>query len=114
MALEASHGTFGGWGYIAGWKGDGTWIDVHVHTAGASSLTLRYAAADGDASRLLFIDGHDVVANQRFAATGSWDVWQTVTISVSLSAGDHTVSVIYNGGKGSSRYLNLDWIELAP
>jgi predicted alpha-1,6-mannanase (GH76 family) len=112
--LEASHGPFDGWAYLAGWNGDGKWVDFHVHTDGASAIKLRYAAGAGDASRLIYVDGSDAIANQLLPSTGSWDTWVTMTIPVSLAAGDHTISIIYNKGKGSSQYVNLDWIELQP
>jgi exo-1,4-beta-D-glucosaminidase len=60
------------------------------------------------------IDGKDVVANQTFASTGSWDTWNTVSVPVTLPAGDDVISVIFNSSKGSARYMNRDWIELVP
>jgi len=112
--LEASHGSFGGWGYLAGWSGDGTWVDFHVTTTSVSAIRIRYAADDGDATRLVYIDGAEGVANPRFPAPGSGDTWQAVTIPVTLAPGEYTISVIYNKSKGSSHFLNLDWLELVP
>ena len=114
LGLEASHAGFGGWGYLAGWNADGQWVDFQVETTGASSLSIRYAAGAGTASRLIYIDGVNVVADQPFAATTTWDGWATLTVPVALAAGAHTISIIYNRGLGSTGFLNVDWIELAP
>ena len=114
LGIEATHAGFGGWGYVAGWNADGQWVDFHVHLAApATHLVVRYAAV-GDASRLIYIDGANAVANQALPSTGDWSSYQSVTVPVSLAAGDHTISVIYNSSLGSSGYLNLDWIDVTP
>jgi predicted alpha-1,6-mannanase (GH76 family) len=115
LGLEASHAGYGGWGYVAGWNADGQSVDFHVNvaTGGTYHLTLHYAAAVGDATRLIRINGADKVVNQTFASTGSWDTWSSVTVDVQLPAGASTVSVIYNSSDGSSQYLNLDWLAIA-
>jgi hypothetical protein len=56
----------------------------HVHiTAATSSLVVHYGI------------------DQAFAGTGTWDAWDTVTVPITLAAGDHTISVIYNSSQGS-------------
>ncbi len=116
IGLEATHAGFAGWGYLAGWKGDGQWVDftVHVSSAGRHNVTLRYAAGGGDATRLVYVNGAVAVARQSFASTGSWNSWASTTAQVALPAGTSTLSVIYNSSMGSASYLNLDWIEIAP
>jgi hypothetical protein len=110
VGLEAIHGAFDGWGYVAGWNADGQWVDflVTVPTAASYDLTFRYAAGAGAASRLLYVNGANAVANQAMASTGSWDTYATVTVILPLPAGASTVSVIYNASLGSTNYLNLD------
>ncbi len=116
VGLEAQHGAFDGWGYVAGWNADGQWVDFLVTTPAAASydLTFRYAAGAGDASRLLYVNGANAVANQALASTGSWDVYATVTVTVALPAGASTVSLIYNSSLGSSNYVNLDRLTVTP
>ena len=115
IGLEASHTGFTGWGYLAGWKGDGQWVDFHVEvaTAGTYHLGLRYAAGAGDASRLVYANGANVVANFALPSTGSWNTWQTATTDVTLPAGKSTISIIYNSSQGSTNYVNLDAITVA-
>ncbi|HTR53580.1 MAG TPA: glycoside hydrolase family 76 protein [Kofleriaceae bacterium] len=116
IGLEASHAGFAGWGYLAGWNGDGQWVDFHVHVAAAGTytLTLGYAAGAGNASRLVYANGANAVPNLALPSTGSWDAWATQTARVALPAGTSTISIIFNSSLGSSSYVNLDWITVAP
>jgi predicted alpha-1,6-mannanase (GH76 family) len=112
VGLEATHAGFDGWGYVAGWNADGQWVDFAVTTApGDYLLSFRYAAGAGDASRLVYVNGQDLVANEAFSSTGSWDTYATVDVPVTLPASS-TVSLVYDGGKGSKGYLNLDRLEV--
>jgi predicted alpha-1,6-mannanase (GH76 family) len=115
VGTEASHPGFTGTGYLAGWSAPGQWVDlpVTVSRPGAYDLTLRYAAGAGNASRYLFVNRSAVVANQSFPGTGSWSSWSTITVpGVELTAGCNTVSVIFDQGRGSTNYLNLDHATL--
>lgn len=114
VELENTHGAFTGFGYVAGWNADGQWIDFHpsVDLAERRRLRFRYAAGAGDAYRLIYLNGRNVIDRQRFVSTGSWDDYRTVEIEVPLVAGDNAVSVIYNGGLQSAGHLNLDHLEL--
>ncbi|THF71557.1 carbohydrate-binding protein [Deinococcus sp. Arct2-2] len=116
LSSESVHAGYTGTGYVAGWNTGGQWVDlpVTVPAAGAYTLTLRYAAAAGNASRYLYINGAGVVNNQSFPATSSWGSYQTVTVSgVNLNSGSNTISVIFDGAKGSSNYLNLDHVVVS-
>lgn len=110
IGLEANGTGFTGWGYIAGWNGDGQWIDFKPYfaTAGRRTLTFRYAAGAGDASRLIYINGTYTFPNQSFPGTGSWGSYNTVSVFGDFPAGPNTISVIYNSSLGSANFLNLD------
>jgi predicted alpha-1,6-mannanase (GH76 family) len=116
VGLEALHAGFDGWGYVAGWNADGQWVDFHYDAAAAGNytLTLRYEAGAGNASRLLFVNGQNAVPNQAFASTASWSTYASVVATVPLVAGSNTISVIYNSSLGSSNYLNLDQVQIQP
>src|SRR5205085_492660 len=112
VGLEAQQKGYTGWGYVAGWNGDGQWVDFEVKAApGSYDLVFRYAAGAGDASRLVHVNGVDVVNDAAFPSTGSWGAYATVKIPVTLAA-ENTVSLVYNGGKGSKSYMNLDSLTL--
>jgi hypothetical protein len=114
IGLEATRAGFDGWAYLAGWNANGQWVDFHVTVASAGTyhLTVRYAAGAGNAKRLIYINGANAIAAQSFPSTTDWDTWSTVGTNVTLPAGASTISIIYNGGLGSTNYLNLDWIDL--
>lgn len=114
VGLEARYAGFRGFGYVAGWNADGQWVDFHTKaTPGKYKLTIRYAADAGDASRLLHVNGVDVVPNLAMPATGGWDKYATVESTVQLAA-DNTISIVFNGGQGSKSFLNLDQVSLTP
>jgi predicted alpha-1,6-mannanase (GH76 family) len=111
LGLEAQNGGFEGWGYVAGWNKDAQWVDfrISVATAGNYDLELRYAAGAGDASRLVFVNGQNLVDNEPFPSTGSWTSYGLqAVVNVPLPAGESVMSVIFNGSLGSKSFLNLD------
>jgi Beta-1,3-glucanase/Carbohydrate binding module (family 35) len=113
LSTESIYAGYTGTGYVAGWNRDGQWVDLHpnVSQAGKYAITLRYAAAAGNASRYIYVNGAGVVNNLSLPGTGAWTSWNTVTVpGVTLNAGANTVSVIYNSSLGSSNYVNLDEI----
>jgi predicted alpha-1,6-mannanase (GH76 family) len=110
LGLEALYGSFTGWGYIAAWNADGQSVDFNINCtiAGLHTLTFRYAASTGNASRLISINGVNAFPNQVFPSTGAWAAYGTNTVSWSLPAGPTTISVVYKSSLGSANYLNLD------
>lgn len=110
IGLEASYPGYTGWGYIAGWNGNNQWVRFNVNfpTPGGRTLTFRYAAGAGNASRLIAINGVNLFPNQLFANTGSWSSYNTVSISHYFPAGPNTIAVMFNSALGSANYLNLD------
>jgi predicted alpha-1,6-mannanase (GH76 family) len=118
VALEATHLGFSGWGYAAAWAADGQSVDFAVQApiAGNYRLIFDYAAAAGEASRSVLINGAVVLPRLVFPSTGSWDVWSAAGATVALRAGINSVMVRFDAASGSSQFLNLDRlrIEVAP
>ena len=115
LTTESINAGYTGTGYIAGWNANGQWVDLspNVSRTGSYEVTLRYSAAAGAASRRLYVNGANVVANLVLPGTGSWTTWNTVTIpGVNLTAGANTVSVIFDSTTGSTNYVNLDELTL--
>jgi hypothetical protein len=110
LLLEALYPGFTGWGYIAGWNGNNQWIDFKVHfpTAGGRTLTFRYAAGAGNATRLVAINGSNAFPSQGFANTGSWSSYNTVSVSYFFPAGPSTISVKFDSALGNGNFLNID------
>jgi hypothetical protein len=115
LIIESIHPGYQGTGYVAGWNRDGQWIDFSVSLAvsGRYDLGFRYAAAGGNASRYLYVNGKSIVENQLFPGTGNWTTWRLISIAnVPLTAGRNTISLIFNRAKGSQNWLNLDQLTI--
>ncbi|MFD2613400.1 glycoside hydrolase family 76 protein [Paenibacillus gansuensis] len=112
IGTESSQSGFNGRGYLAGWNSSGTNVTFHVNQNSASTktLTIRYAAGAGNASRYISVNGTVVAANQSFASTGGWGTWGTVTLNVNLNAGYNSIVIGYDSSKGNTNWLNLDQI----
>jgi len=115
VQLEALKGSFTGWGYVTGWNADGQWIEFGINcaAAGAHTLSLRYAAGAGDASRVISVSGSVLVRNQRFPGTSDWATYNTVSLPCNLPAGHSAVSLRYDSSQNSSNWLNLDNLVVA-
>lgn len=91
-------------------------MTFHVNTAaaGAHELRLRYAAAAGEATRRILVNGAEVGSNHRFPGTGSWSTWaETDLDNVDLLAGHNTIRIEYAAASGSSQFLNLDRLTVS-
>lgn len=111
LSTEASNKGYHGTGYISGWNHSEQWVSFNVDVAcsGKYDLVFRYAAANGGASRYIYVNGKSVVTRKLFPKTDSWSSWHNAKISgVWLNAGSNTISVIFNRAKGSNNWLNLD------
>ncbi|MNI52284.1 Cycloisomaltooligosaccharide glucanotransferase precursor [compost metagenome] len=116
LSTESTHQGYTGKGYISGWNASGKWVDFNVitDTSGVYNLTFRYSGGAGTAGRYLYVNGAGVVNNVVFNGTGSWDSYNTVTIpNIALNSGSNTISLIYDTGKGSTNYLNLDHLKVS-
>ncbi len=114
IGLEAAHAGFSGWGYLAGWQGNGqkATFSVERSAAGSATLVFHYAAEESKAAvRTLQVDGKSVGA-MTFPSTGSWDKWATAQHTLTLPAGRSTITIAFDGSSAS--YLNLDRVTLSP
>ncbi len=114
VGLEATHAGFEGFGYVAGWGGQGQSVamDWTVPFAGNWRLTFQYAAGAGTAVRALTLNGQLSTSSLTFPATGSWGNWGFVHHDVALAKGPLKIKVGYPAG--SSGYLNLDAVIVKP
>lgn len=111
LGAESSSPGFTGRGYLAGWSTANQKVTFHVNLAetGAYELDLRYAAAAGEATRGLLINGRLVATNHRFPGTAGWDVWATTLLDgINLNAGHNTIVILIDSAQGNGNWLNLD------
>jgi carbohydrate binding protein with CBM6 domain/F5/8 type C domain-containing protein len=98
--LESTSDTGGG--YNLGWTATGQWFryTVNVVSAGSYTLGLRVAAPSAvtDALHLANSSGANVSGNVNVPATGGWQTWTTVTVPVTLPAGQQVLTLAEDYG----------------
>ncbi len=98
-----------GGAYDLGWTGAGQWFKytVEVATAGTYTVSFRVAAptAVADALHIDNSSGTNLTGSVAIAATGSYQTWATVTASVTLPAGQQTLTVDQDAAGWNLHYL---------
>lgn len=80
---------------------------VSVPSAGSYQVALRYANGTGSTKTLsTYVNGVDVAQASMTSPGTSWDVWQDVTQTLTLAAGDNTIAFKYDGADSGN--VNLD------
>jgi hypothetical protein len=113
LFVESRFGGYSGSGYVAGWNSNSQWVDftVKVPKAGRYNVNFRYAA-EGDASRSIFVNGYLRVDNLEFRGTSAYTNYATASASVDLAQGDNTISLVFYSPKGSRNWMNLDRLDV--
>jgi hypothetical protein len=97
-----------GTGFNIGWNADGEWLSYAVNVAAAGAYKLQFKVASMYATgrvRATFRSATtDAVAVPN---TGAWQTWTTVSVPVTLTAGNQNLRVIMEAGR-----FNLGGIEL--
>ncbi|MBF9253567.1 T9SS type A sorting domain-containing protein [Pontibacter sp. 172403-2] len=102
--MENNQPGYTGWGFVGGWNNYDQYVKFTVNnsTGGNKTVTLRYAAAAGNASRKISVNGSpEIVVN--FAGTSGWNVFSTASFTYNFPVGTSTILVSHN-----SNWLNLD------
>jgi len=98
--LEACTDT--GCGDDIGWTAAGQWFKytVNVATAGTYTVSLRLASPSGvtDGLHIANSSGANLSGNINVPATGGWQTWTTVTATVTLPAGQQTLTIDQDNG----------------
>ena len=85
-----------------GWTAPGQWFKytVNVATAGTYTVSLRLAAPNGvtDGLHIASSSGANLSGNVNVPATGGWQTWTTVTATVTLPAGQQTLTIDQDNG----------------
>jgi beta-glucosidase len=108
---DPSPTTAGGNGYDIGWTAAGQWFNytVEVATAGIYTVSLRVAAptAVTDALHIDNSSGSNLTGSVAVPATGGYQTWTTVTASVTLPAGEQTLTVDQDAAGWNLHYLTF-------
>ncbi len=111
LSSENYYGDYLGTGYVAGWNGDGQYVDLPttISESGRYTLFIRYSLGNGSASRQLYVNGNTVESNIVFPGGYDWNDYYLVKVdNVYLNAGQNTISLIYSESLGSTNWLNYD------
>jgi beta-glucosidase len=89
-------------GYDVGWTGTGQWFryTVNVASAGTYNVSLRLASPNAvtDGLHIASSAGTNLSGSINVPATGGWQTWTTVAASVTLPAGQQTLTVAQDNG----------------
>jgi hypothetical protein len=100
-----------GCGYDLGWTGTGQWFryTVNAATAGTYTVSLRLASPSGvtDGLHIASSSGANLSGNINVPNTGGWQTWTTATATVTLPAGQQTLTVAEDNGGWNIRYLTF-------
>lgn len=98
---------------VIGWfdtVGDAVTWTVDVPTTGPYPLTWQYATTQNGWARTVEVDGV-AVGRVNAGSTGGWNRYATTTpLSVSLTAGRHTIRLAYRSA--DAQFINVDYLEV--
>ncbi|WP_410598558.1 family 16 glycoside hydrolase [Amycolatopsis sp. lyj-90] len=110
-ATNTNHAGYAGTGFVDGYwnQGAATTFTVNAPKAGAYNAALRYSngpdPAPGNKSVTVYVNGAKV-RQVRLASTGNWDTWNSQPETLTLAAGNNTISYRYDSGDAGN--VNLD------
>lgn len=101
--VATNHKDFTGTGFVD-FTGEGSieWT-FNVARAGLYQLEFRYALRSGDRPlNIVGTNGISIKPNVSFPATGSFDVWKTVSVFAQFDAGPNSVRAVTTGTSGAN------------
>jgi hypothetical protein len=105
-----------GGGHNVGWMAGGEWLryTVDVAAAGTDTIEVRVAATTAGGTFHVASNGIDLTGPMTFPATGGWQVWTTVTMQVSLTAGPQVWTLTIDGAGPGGVVGNINYIRVSP
>ncbi len=110
--VESNHAGFSGTGFVNYNNAAGSYVQVSVNaaTAGAATVTLRYAnGTTTDRPMDIAVNGTVVSTALSFPGTGAWTTWVSKSITTNLTAGANTIRATATTAGGGP---NLDYVEV--
>jgi hypothetical protein len=94
-----------------GWVAAGEWLNysVNVASAGTYTATFRVASLGQGGTFHLTMNGQNVTGSLTVPDTGGWQTWQTLSTTVTLSAGIQTARLVMDT-MGVNAVGNFDWM----
>lgn len=101
-----------GGGYNVGWTGPGQWFRYTVNAASAGTYTLRLRVAAPTAVtgalHLANPAGTNLTGNLNIPATGGWQTWTTITVTLTLPAGQQVLTLVQDTGGWNINNLQFE------
>jgi len=111
--LEVTTDTGGG--HDLGWTATGQWFKytVNVSSAATYTVTFRVAAINAvtDAFHISNSSGTNLTGNINVPATGAWQAWTNVTASITLPAGQQTLTFDQDNPGWNLNYFTVSSTE---
>jgi len=83
---------------------------VNVTTAGTYDAGFRVASSHASSSVQVYVDGGTTpVAIVTVPNTGDWPIFRTVSVPVTLPAGQHRLKLAF-----PTDYVNINWVSFTP
>ncbi|HEY0732081.1 MAG TPA: carbohydrate-binding protein, partial [Chitinophagaceae bacterium] len=101
-----------GGGKDVGWIETGDWMEyaINVTSAGTYTLKLRIATPNTTGAQVLVKKGDgSLLSTVNISGTGGWQVWQTISTTVTLAAGTQNIRFQSSGTAG----WNFNWFEFS-
>lgn len=94
-----------------GYIGNGDWLEYPIHIPASSTYTIeiRVASASAGGDIGFELSGTNV-GSMAVSNTGGWESWETITQSLYLPSGTHTLRFAFTGS-GSS-LMDMNWINI--
>jgi hypothetical protein len=111
--VDSNHLGFSGTGFVNYDNVVGSSVTWTVNRASAGTATLTFRFANGSTANRpmdIAVNGTVVGPGTAFNPTGSWDTWNTVTLTVTLNAGPNTVMATATTAGGGP---NVDYLEVS-
>ena len=109
--IQVENTSDAGGGENVAWQDDNDWMDYSVNLSSSGLYTINFRVAtmfNGPQFQLRNADG-TVLATVNVPNTGWFQTWQTVSIQVSLPAGQQTLRIVTTNAAGG---WNINWWEI--
>ncbi len=101
--------------YNVGWTTTNEWLayNVNVNKSGSYRATIRVAAPSSGSRFRLEIDGNNVSGSVAIPATGGWQNWADVPVTIALTSGAHVMRFVVETGGFNVNYYTIAYNDAA-
>ena len=114
--VDIENSTDLGGGYDVGWTNAGEWLNYTVNVTAAGSYVAQVrVASNGPGGTFHFnVDGASATSEITIPDTGGWQVWDTLTTPITLTAGKHVIQLAEDTTGSTGNVGNLNWFTIGP